>query len=67
LDGRNPKPRYVISPPKFPLPVPRYLPFQPEYGIQTSILMFESEVGVKVAAIRQNAGRLSKTLPSGAV
>jgi len=30
-------------------------------------LMFESEVGVRVAAIRQNAGRLGKTSPSGAV
>src|SRR5690349_10803356 len=29
--------------------------------------MFESEVGVKVAATRQNAGRLIKTLPLGAV
>jgi hypothetical protein len=50
-----------------PLPVPRNLPFQPEYGIQTSMLMFESEVGVKVAAIRQNVGRLVKTAPFGAV
>jgi hypothetical protein len=50
-----------------PLPVPAYLPFQPENGIHTSILMSESEVGVKVAAIRQNAGRLVKTSPSGAV
>jgi len=50
-----------------PLPVPRCLPFQLEYGIQISILMFESEVGVKVAAIRQNAGILEKISPSGAV
>src|SRR6516165_2255311 len=54
-----------MSPPMPPLPVPMYLPFQPEYGIQTSILMFESDVGVKVAATRQNAGKLSKTGPPG--
>jgi len=29
--------------------------------------MFESEVGVEVAATRQNAGRLAKTWPFGAV
>jgi hypothetical protein len=50
-----------------PLPLPRNLPFQPENGIQTSILMFESEVGASVAAIRQNAGISVKTSPSGAV
>jgi hypothetical protein len=49
------------------LPVLRYLPFLPEYAIQTSILMFESEVGVNVAAIRQDVGRLVKTSWSGAV
>src|SRR5215471_6877570 len=55
-----------MSPPRLLWPVPRYLPFQPENGIQTSILMFESEVGVNVAATRQNAGRLPKAPPSGA-
>ena len=54
-----------MSPPRLLLPVPMYLPFQPEYGIHTSMLMFESEVGVKVAATRQNAGKLSKTGPPG--
>jgi hypothetical protein len=32
------------------------LPFQPEAGIQTSILISESEEGASVAVIRQNAG-----------
>ena len=32
-------------------------------SIQTSIFMFESEVVVKVAAIRQNAGKLARTSP----
>jgi hypothetical protein len=50
-----------------PLPVFTYLPFQPEYGVRSSILMFESEVGINVAATRQDAGRLVKTSPSGAV
>jgi hypothetical protein len=36
-------------------------------GIQTSTLMFESEVGVSVAAMRQKGGRLVKTAPFGAV
>jgi hypothetical protein len=49
------------------LPVLRYLPFLPEYAIQTSILMLESEVGVNGAAIRQDAGRLMKTPRSCAV
>src|SRR5580692_5741933 len=38
-----------------PLPVPRNLPFQaPGGGIQTSILMCDSLVGLMVAATRQN-------------
>src|SRR5882757_10761175 len=40
-----------------PPPVPRNLPFHPLAGSQTSILMLESELGVRVAVIRQNAGR----------
>src|SRR6185295_11117129 len=40
-----------------PLPVPRNLPFHAAVGgIQTSILMCDSGVGVSVAATRQNAG-----------
>src|SRR5438128_2097560 len=37
--------------------MPWNLPFQPDVGIQTSILMSESLVGLRVAATRQNAGR----------
>src|SRR5882757_619080 len=40
-----------------PPPVPRNLPFQPLSGSQTSILMLESELGVRVAVIRQKGGR----------
>src|SRR5262245_55140264 len=40
-----------------PLPTAWNLPFQPEAGIQTSILMSESADGLSVAATRQNAGR----------
>src|SRR6266705_1114861 len=43
-----------------PLPTPWNLPFQPDAGIQTSILMSESLDGFRVAATRQNAGRLRK-------
>src|SRR6476620_1427303 len=40
-----------------PLPVPRNLPFHAAVGgIQSSILMCDSGVGVSVAATRQNAG-----------
>src|SRR5687767_13488243 len=49
-----------------PLPTPRNLPFQPSLGIQTSILMSESRVGVSVAATRQKAGSFAAaggTLP----
>src|SRR6185503_8833701 len=41
-----------------PLPTAWNLPFQPETGIQTSILMSESDEGVRVAATRQNATEL---------
>src|SRR5258708_2896444 len=40
-----------------PVPFPWKLPFQPAAGIQTSILMSESLVGLSVAVTRQNAGR----------
>jgi hypothetical protein len=36
------------------------LPFHAWLGIQTSILMSESRVGVSVAATRQNAGSFAK-------
>jgi len=42
-------------------------PFQPEVGIQTSILMSESLVGVSLAETRQNAGILVKISPLGAL
>src|SRR6266481_7799736 len=41
-----------------PPPVPRNLPFHVVSGSQTSILMLESELGVKVAVTLQKAGRL---------
>src|SRR5215468_832860 len=40
-----------------PLPTASNFVFQAEAGSQTSILMSESEVGLIVAATRQNAGR----------
>src|SRR5262245_10696591 len=40
-----------------PPPVPRKRPFHVFSGSHTSILIEESEVGVSVAATRQNAGR----------
>src|ERR1700677_2070051 len=46
-----------------PLPVPRNLPFQAAGGgIQTSILIFDSLVGLIVAATRQN-GTLTAASP----
>src|SRR5579863_9090296 len=40
-----------------PPPVPRNLPFHFVSGSQTSILMLESEVGIRVAVTRQKSGR----------
>src|SRR6266508_4145848 len=51
---------YAIAPLNAPLPTAWNLPFQPDAGIQTSILMFESLDGLSVAASRQNAGRPAK-------
>src|SRR5262245_14615524 len=46
-----------MTPPAPPLPVPRNLPFQVSAGgSQTSIRMFDSGVGLSVAATRQKAG-----------
>ena len=59
---------YAIAPLKAPLPTAWNLPFQPDAGIQTSILISESRVGFSVAATRQNAGRAreaSAALPGG--
>src|SRR5215472_10099178 len=47
-----------IDPAYPPTPIPSSLPFHPETGSQTSILMSESEVGLASATMRQNAGRL---------
>src|SRR5438270_11266766 len=46
-----------MYPAKPPLPWPRYLPFQPVSGSQTSISMAESFAGLMVACTRQKAGR----------
>src|SRR5688572_18025619 len=55
---------YAIAPLNPPLPTAWNLPFQPEAGNQTSILMSESLVGFSVAATRQNAGSAVKSLES---
>jgi hypothetical protein len=49
------------------LSAPANFPFHPEAGIQTSNWIFESAVGWIDPATRQNAGRLEKAVPSGAV
>src|SRR5688572_19807544 len=46
-----------------PLPTAWNLPFQPDAGSQTSILMSDSLEGVSVAATRQKAGRSLNGLP----
>src|SRR3712207_4431948 len=44
-----------MAPVRAPLPTPRYLPFQlAASGIQSSMPMLESDVGVSVATTRQN-------------
>src|SRR5712692_2277937 len=59
-----------------PLPTDWSLPFQPDAGNHTSILMSESLVGVSVAATRQNSGNCANgfepprpppALPAGGV
>src|SRR5437879_2696919 len=45
-----------MAPAKPPLPCPWYLPFQPEAGSHTSILMSESLDGLTSATTRQKAG-----------
>src|SRR6202163_3796177 len=46
-----------MTPWKPPPPVPRNLPFHVVSGSQTSILMLESELGIRFAVTRQKAGR----------
>src|ERR1700761_6018030 len=58
-----------MDPAQTPLPMPTSLPFQPEAGSHTSTLMSESGVGVRVAWMRQKAGRVLKpaaATPGGA-
>ena len=52
---------YAIAPLNAPLPTAWNLPFHPDAGNQTSILMSESLVGFSVAATRQNAGSAVKS------
>src|SRR5882724_10785251 len=52
---------YAMAPLNAPLPTAWNLPFQPDAGNQTSILMSESLVGFSVAATRQNAGSAEKS------
>src|SRR2546426_12840554 len=44
-----------------PLPAASSFPFHPAAGIQTSILISESEDGLIVAMMRQNAGSVANT------
>src|SRR5574339_572538 len=46
-----------MDPLNAPLPTACNLPFQPDAGNQTSILISDSLVGFSVAAIRQNEGK----------
>src|ERR1700730_18263993 len=48
-----------MDPLNAPLPTASYLPFHPDEGSQTSILMSESRVGFSVASTRQNDGSQS--------
>src|SRR5260370_5913797 len=49
-----------MAPDHPPFPAPRNFPFQRSDGIQTSILMSESAVGLSSAATRQKAGKRLK-------
>ncbi len=52
---------YAIAPLNAPFPTAWNLPFHPEAGSHTSILMSESLVGFNVAATRQKAGSAVKS------
>src|ERR1700680_3715364 len=54
-----------MTPPKPPLPTASNVPFQPEIGIHTSILMSESLDGDRVAVTRQKAGRVANWVNAG--
>src|SRR5919201_6145864 len=49
-----------------PLPTASNLPFHPDAGIHTSILMSESADGESVAVTRQNAGSVATAAGGGA-
>src|ERR1700680_157750 len=51
-----------MEPPQPPLPTARNLPFHSAIGSHTSIRMSESEVGLRLAATRQKAGRWRNVL-----
>src|SRR5580658_5900811 len=53
-----------MDPAKPPLPTPRYLPFQPEIGNQTSKSIFESLEGRITPCTRQNAGNFLNSASS---
>src|ERR1019366_2724014 len=54
-----------MTPAQPPLPTASYLRFQFVAGSQTSILISESEVGLRVARTRQKAGRSFQGLAAG--
>src|SRR5438552_7224197 len=53
---------YEMLPAHAPLPTASSLPFHPDTGSHTSILMSESLDGVRVAATRQNEGNAANGL-----
>jgi len=55
----------LMAPDQPPFPTARYLPFQPETGSHTSILISESGVGWSVAATRHYAGVPAAALTCG--
>src|SRR5262245_16673976 len=54
-----------MAPAQPPLPTAWNLPFQPDDGNHTSILMSESGEGTSVATTRQKAGRVAKRAAFG--
>src|SRR2546421_384992 len=54
-----------MAPDQPPFPTASNLPFHPDAGNQTSILISESALGLNVAATRQNAGRSLKAAGPG--
>src|SRR5580658_6962053 len=56
----------MMLPPNPPLPTPKYFPFQPDTGSQTSNSMWESLEGCITPWMRQNAGSFSRSLTAAA-